>query len=182
MKIARNCASWCNATCSSKSVPRPNISSAGGEHKNGASAAPTSTYALLFSLLSGHYHSATTWKYTRARSTLLAGDKRWRGEMQKLAIVLALCISFWQTTEPAKKKTAAVVTELRATKRLPARANHVCYDDDRSHRFEEFSLIAYQPDGKCLGWRRTLIPLGCLRSLGYQCRWSATPPEQPAVR
>lgn len=62
----------------------------------------------------------------------------------------------------------AVVTELRATKRLPAWANYVCYNDDMSLRFEEFSLIAYQPYGKLSQMEKDAIKLGYIRSITYQ--------------
>ncbi len=89
--------------------------------------------------------------------------------MKTLAITLALCISSWQTPEPTKRsQAAAVVTELRATKRLPAWANYVCYSDDRSLRFEEVSLIAYQPYGKLSQMEKDAIKLGYIRSITYQ--------------
>lgn len=90
--------------------------------------------------------------------------------MKRIALaILALCIPFRQTTEPTKRsQVGAVVTELRATKRLPAWANYVCYDDDRSLRFENFSLIAYQPYGKLSQMEKDAIKLGYIRSITYQ--------------
>jgi hypothetical protein len=89
--------------------------------------------------------------------------------MKKITTIFALCISLWQATEPTKRSQAdAVVTELRATKRLPAWANYVCYDDDRSHLFEEFSLIAYQPFDKLSQMEKDALKLGYIRSMTYQ--------------
>ncbi len=89
--------------------------------------------------------------------------------MKALVVILALCISFWQTPEPTKRsQAAAVVTELRATKRLPAWANYVCYSDDRSLKFEEVSLIAYQPYGKLSQMEKDAIKLGYVRSITFQ--------------
>ncbi len=83
--------------------------------------------------------------------------------------VLTLCIPFRQTTEPTKRsQVRAVVTELRDTKRLPAWANYVCYNDDKSLRFEEFSLIAYQTYGKLSQMEKDAIKLGYIRSITYQ--------------
>jgi hypothetical protein len=90
--------------------------------------------------------------------------------MKRIALaILALCIPLRQMTEPTKRsQVGAVVTELRATKRLPAWANYVCYDDARNHRFEDFSLIAYQPYSKLSQTEKDAIKLGYTRSITFQ--------------
>jgi len=90
--------------------------------------------------------------------------------LKRIALaILALCIPLWQATEPTKRsQVGAMVTELRATKRLPAWANYVCYDDAKNLRFEDFSLIAYQPYSKLSQTEKDAIKLGYTRSITFQ--------------